>query len=59
MNIFKLSFLVFAILSFLILKQDTNASTPGNNQRDPVEMIQIPAGEFLICLLYTSDAADE
>ena len=48
MNIFKLSFLVFAILSFLILQQDTNASTPGDNQRDPVEMIQIPAGEFLM-----------
>ena len=48
MNIFKLSFLVFAILSFLILKQDASASSDRENQRDPVEMIQIPAGEFLM-----------
>ena len=48
MNIFKLSFLIFAILSFLILKQDASAISERENQRDPVEMIQIPAGEFLM-----------
>ena len=48
MNIYKLFFLVFAILSFLILKQDASASSPRESLRDSVEMIQIPAGEFLM-----------
>ena len=48
MNIFKLSFLIFAILSFLILKQDANAISEQENHRDPVDMIKIPAGEFLM-----------
>ena len=48
-----------ALIDIMRLTSDTEAPTPFTNHWSETDIILITYGDSIICLLYTSDAADE